>query len=183
MIWEDVVEDAWTPRRSTRPAPERLAVPRGPSSLPTGLDVPFVQLTAFFVKASLAAAFAVVITSTVWVAIAGLFVTAGVGVYMAMGQPQVLGERMAPGTPGAVAVVAPMAPAPEVAAPPEPVPPPAAASTPPADATVAPAEPVRDAAPVAPPRRAPARKASVSGTNAATEALIRKQLEARQQAQ
>jgi hypothetical protein len=183
MSREVVVEDAWTPRRSTRPAPDRLAVPRGPAPSAAGLDIPFVQLTAFFVKASLAAAFAVVITSTVWVAIAGLFVGVGVGAYVAMGQPDLFGDPMVPGTPAAVAVAAPMAPTPAIAAPPEPVPPPVVptgAASAPASAAAA---PKAVAAPVVSPPASPARprKASVSGTNAATEALIRKQLEARQQ--
>ena len=74
--------DAWTARRTPGPSPARTLVPA--ESRSGGLlDASFAELVAFFVKASLAAAVALAVTSVVWLALATTAVGVGTGLYLA----------------------------------------------------------------------------------------------------
>ena len=157
-------EDAWTARRSTAPAPSRAYNPANAGSRVDPLDMSFVQLTVFFVKASTAAVLALGIVSVVVVGLAGVFAGAGVGVYYAVdGLRAVQPQEMVPssGSVAALAVAAPVV----VEAPPAILPPP----------------PETQAAEVqAPVRRSPPSLRSrqeVERSNAATDAAIRAQNE------
>jgi hypothetical protein len=142
---------------------DRAEAAPGPAEVHlTRIDVPFVELTAFFVKASFALGLAFLLTSWLWVIVgtgvaglsAGLLVLAGVPGWF---------ESEAP-APAAVAVAAP-APAP--APPPEPTP------------IVVLSQPIFEAEPPAPPPAAqPVAAATPPDANrAATEAAQLAELE------
>ena len=110
---------------------------------PTGvrvidLDIPFLSLTWFFVKASLAMSFAVALTSWIWVVVGSGMVTLSAALVVGLGVPSWFHPPpTAPvASPTPVAAPAPVAAAVEVAPAPVAAPPPASPSEP-----VQPAEP------------------------------------------
>lgn len=118
-------DDVWTPRGTPAPAPHR----RRHEAEPASLDISFTRLTMFFVKASLAAALALTLTSVIWLGLLAMLGGIGAGVYLALdATKQPIREPMFDGSSVAAVIAAPPAAAPAavlVAAPP--APPPAAA--------------------------------------------------------
>jgi hypothetical protein len=125
----------------------------------TRLDIPFVNLTWFFVKASLAAALAFSVTSWLWVVIGTGVVTLSAALLLALGVP----GWLAPPTPPVAPAVAPGTPSVTVVAPPPPAPVP--------PEIVAPAQATAE---VPEPEGAPGES---DPNAAATEAMLRQQLE------
>ena len=115
------------------------------------MDVPFADLTFFFVKASLAAALALGLTSVVWLGLLAMFGGIGAGVYLAMDAARVPAAPVYVSSGSVAAVLA--------------TPPPAAA----------PAEEAIPSEPIISSRVAP-RRADPTQSDAATDALIRAEI-------
>jgi hypothetical protein len=156
-------DDVWTPRPSPAPAPRRSW---GPEAAPTGahgvLDASFGQLTLFFVKASLAAALALTLTSMVWLALATSAAGVGAGVYLASQSLQANPPTALPGLEGSSVAAVLAAPAPPPVAP------------------VVAAAPATPAAVAAPAEEFPTPRSlshtDTARTNAATDAAIRAEI-------
>jgi hypothetical protein len=87
----------------------------------TRLDVPFFDLTWFFVKSSLAMAVAFMLTSWLWVLIGTAVCSLGAGLLWLVGVPRLLAPPAPPPEPAAVVMPASPPPPPETAAAPAPV--------------------------------------------------------------
>jgi hypothetical protein len=131
------------------------------------IDVPFLELTWFFIKASLAMALAFSVTSWLWVMIGTGMVTLSAGLLFLIGVPRLFAAPTA-----AIAPPAILAPAPE----PVPVPEPVVEVAPEPAAPVAPAPPVPVVAPTPPPPPVPV-GSQVDPNQEATEAAQRAELE------
>lgn len=132
------------------------------------IDVPFLELTWFFIKASLAMALAFSVTSWLWVMIGTGMITLSAGLLFLIGVPRLFAApsqaEIAP-----AAIVAP-APVPE-AAPVEVAPPPA-----PVEPIPTPAPPV-EPTPAAPPEPVVVPPGARDPNREATEAAQREELE------